>query len=137
MFSVARETPRYLVGDPLRLGQILVNLINNAVKFTEKGEIVIKVTVSDVTGDKGLFSFSVSDTGIGMSPEQLVSLFHSFNQADASITRKYGGTGLGLVVCKQLCDLMNGDLFVESEPGKGSTFVFKANLAIAAGAGLQ
>jgi signal transduction histidine kinase len=72
-----------------------------------------------------------------MSPEQLVSLFHSFNQADASITRKYGGTGLGLVVCKQLCDLMNGDLFVESEPGKGSTFVFKANLAIAAGAGLQ
>ena len=137
VFSVARETPRYLVGDPLRLGQILVNLINNAVKFTEKGEIVIKVTVSDVTGDKGLFRFSVSDTGIGMSPEQLVSLFHSFNQADASITRKYGGTGLGLVVCKQLCDLMNGDLFVESEPGKGSTFVFKANLAIAAGAGLQ
>ncbi|MGA2050470.1 MAG: ATP-binding protein [Terracidiphilus sp.] len=137
VFSVARETPRYLVGDPLRLGQILVNLINNAVKFTEKGEIVVKLTVSDVTGDKGLFKFSVSDTGIGMTPEQLVNVFHSFKQADASISRRYGGTGLGLVVCKQLCDLMNADLFVESEPGRGSTFVFKANLAIATGAGLQ
>jgi len=137
VFSVARETPRYLVGDPLRLGQILVNLINNAVKFTEKGEIVVKVTVSDVMHDKGFFSFSVSDTGIGMTADQLVNLFHSFTQADASFTRKYGGTGLGLVVCKQICDLMNGELLVESEPGKGSTFIFKASLAIAAGAGLQ
>jgi signal transduction histidine kinase len=137
VFSVARETPRYLVGDPLRLGQILVNLINNAVKFTEKGEIVLKVTASGLARDKGLFSFSVSDTGIGMTSQQLLTLFQSFKQADSSITRKYGGTGLGLVVCKQLCALMNGDLIVESEPGKGSTFVFKATLTIAAGAGLQ
>lgn len=137
VFSVARETPRYLVGDPLRLGQILVNLINNAVKFTDKGEIVVKVLASDITNDRGLFSFSVSDTGIGMTSDQLLRLFQSFNQADKSITRKYGGTGLGLVVCKQLCELMNGDLMVESEPDKGSTFVFKAAFSIAAGAGLQ
>jgi PAS domain S-box-containing protein len=137
VFSVARETPRYLVGDPLRLGQILVNLINNAVKFTEKGAIIVRVAASDITGDQGLFSFSVSDPGIGMTAEQLAHLFHAFNQADVSITRKYGGTGLGLVVCKQICDLMHGDLHVESEPDKGSTFVFKANLTIAAEAGLQ
>ena len=137
VFSVARDAPRYLVGDPLRLGQILINLINNAVKFTENGEIVVRVAASNVTNDRALFSFSVSDSGIGMTADELLTLFHSFKQADASIARRYGGTGLGLVVCKQLCELMNGHLTVESEPGKGSTFVFKATLGVASGAGLQ
>jgi len=132
LFSISRSAPRFLLGDPLRLGQILVNLLNNAVKFTEKGEIVVKVTAAQVTAEQGLFSFSVSDTGIGMSPEQLSNLFQSFNQADTSFTRKYGGTGLGLAICKQLSELMGGVLTVESELGNGSTFLFKAAFKIVA-----
>jgi CheY-like chemotaxis protein/HPt (histidine-containing phosphotransfer) domain-containing protein len=124
VFSIAREAPRYLVGDPLRLGQILINLLNNAIKFTDSGEIVVKVVAADVGPDSGIFKFSLSDTGIGMSSEQVAHLFQSFTQADTSFTRKYGGTGLGLAISKQLCELMGGSLTVESELGKGSTFHF-------------
>jgi PAS domain S-box-containing protein len=131
VFSVARGAPRYLLGDPLRLGQILINLLNNAIKFTEAGEIVVKVVAADVTRDGGLFKFTISDTGIGMSPEQVSNLFQSFNQADTSFTRKYGGTGLGLAISKQLCELMGGTLEVESELGKGSTFLFTVSFNIA------
>jgi len=123
-FSVTPETPRSLVGDSLRLGQILINLVNNAVKFTESGEIEVRVVRQDRSLDAGTLIFSIRDTGIGMSPEQVTNLFQSFNQADSSFTRKYGGTGLGLAISKQLCGLMGGTILVKSEPGKGSTFMF-------------
>jgi signal transduction histidine kinase/DNA-binding response OmpR family regulator/HPt (histidine-containing phosphotransfer) domain-containing protein len=133
VFSVARGVPRFLMGDPLRLGQILINLLNNAIKFTEKGEIVVKVVAADLSREKGLFRFSVSDTGIGMSQEQVARLFQSFSQADTSFTRRYGGTGLGLAISRQLCELMGGTLTVESELGKGSIFLFTAPFSIVAG----
>jgi len=133
VFSVARGVPRFLIGDPLRLGQILINLLNNAIKFTDKGEIVVKVVASEVGSDKGVFRFSVSDTGIGMTPEQVAKLFQSFSQADTSFTRRYGGTGLGLAISKQLSELMGGTLTVESEYGAGSTFLFTAAFNIVAG----
>jgi PAS domain S-box-containing protein len=133
VFSMANETPHYLKGDPLRLGQILINLVNNAIKFTEKGKVIVEVMVEEGSGDRRQLKFSVGDTGIGMSPEQVSNLFRSFNQADTSITRKYGGTGLGLAITKQLCELMEGTLEVESEPGKGSTFLFTATFGVATG----
>ena len=134
VFTVANGAPGYLVGDPLRLGQILINLVNNAIKFTEKGEIVVKVVADNVTADSARLSISVSDTGIGMSPEQVSNLFQSFNQGDTSFTRKYGGTGLGLAISRQLCELMDGKISVESELGQGSTFCFTANFGVAANA---
>ena len=132
VFSMANETPHYLKGDPLRLGQILINLVNNAIKFTEVGEVIVEVKVDEGSGDRRQLRFSVRDTGIGMSSEQVSNLFRSFNQADTSTTRKYGGTGLGLAITKQLCELMQGTLEVESEPGKGSTFLFTATFCVAA-----
>jgi len=128
VFRVEKGTPNYLVGDPLRLGQILVNYANNAVKFTEQGEIVVSVKVVDETDHDGLFRFAVSDTGIGLTEEQIGKLFQSFQQADMSTSRKYGGTGLGLAISKKLAELMGGDVGVESEYGKGSTFWFTARL---------
>ena len=119
------------MGDPLRLGQILINLVNNAIKFTEAGHVAIAVSAEEVTENTTRLRFSVSDTGIGMSAEQVSKLFQSFNQGDASHTRKFGGTGLGLAISKQLCDLMGGTLTVESEPGKGTTFVLRAAFPIA------
>jgi signal transduction histidine kinase/CheY-like chemotaxis protein len=132
-FSMTKDTPRHLKGDPLRLEQILINLVNNAIKFTEEGQVVVEVKVEEGSGDRRHLSFSVSDSGIGMSSEQVSNLFQSFNQADTSTTRKYGGTGLGLAITKQLCELMEGTLEVESERGKGSTFVFKAAFGVAEG----
>jgi PAS domain S-box-containing protein len=132
VFSMASETPHYLKGDPLRLGQILINLVDNAIKFAEKGKVIVEVKVEKGSGESRQFKFSVSDNGIGMTPEQVSNLFQSFNQADTSITRKYGGTGLGLAISKQLSELMQGTLSVESEPGKGSTFVFTAVFGVAA-----
>ncbi|HNY86092.1 MAG TPA: response regulator [Candidatus Hydrogenedentes bacterium] len=120
------ELPRTLVGDPLRLGQILINLANNAVKFTEAGEIVLSVRRLAEEGDRLTLEFSVRDTGIGISPEAAGRLFESFSQADSATTRRYGGTGLGLAICRKLVGLMGGDIRVESEPGRGSTFVFTA-----------
>ena len=117
-----------LRGDPLRLGQILINFCNNAVKFTEQGEVVIRAHVLEAIGDSQVVKFSVSDTGIGMTEAQIERLFQAFEQADTSTTRKYGGTGLGLAISKRLAELMGGDVGVTSELGKGSTFWFTARL---------
>ncbi|WP_306606466.1 hybrid sensor histidine kinase/response regulator [Azonexus sp.] len=127
LINTAGDVDRRLVGDPFRLGQILINLCSNAVKFTSSGEIVV-VTVKLVGADAGMVKllFSVRDTGIGMSEEQIALLFQPFSQADASVTRKYGGTGLGLAISKQLVHLMHGEMGVRSEEGKGSEFYFTA-----------
>ena len=122
--------PDIVKGDPLRLGQILINLGNNAVKFTEKGSVIIRVKLLEQQGDQALLQFSVTDTGIGMTPEQYGKLFASFSQADNSITRKYGGSGLGLVISKNLIGMMGGEIQVDTEPGRGSCFHFNLPMAI-------
>jgi two-component system sensor histidine kinase/response regulator len=116
--------PEVLLGDPLRLGQILTNFVNNAVKFTERGEIRLDIQLLERTGDKVQLKFAVRDTGIGMTPEQSARLFQPFTQADMSTTRKHGGTGLGLTICRRLVELMSGRIWLESTPGAGSTFFF-------------
>jgi PAS domain S-box-containing protein len=130
LFSAAPDVPTALVGDPLRLGQVLINLGNNAVKFTEAGEIVVGVEKVAEDADGVELHFWVRDTGIGMTPEQCGKMFQSFSQADASTTRKYGGTGLGLAISKNLVEMMNGRIWVESEAGKGSSFHFHARLGL-------
>ncbi|MBI2772753.1 MAG: response regulator [Burkholderiales bacterium] len=132
VFDIAPDVPAFLRGDSLRLGQILINYANNAVKFTERGEIVISVRASEHTDKDVLLHFRVRDTGIGLTPEQMGRLFQSFSQADTSTTRKFGGTGLGLAISRQLAQLMGGEVGVESEYGKGSTFWFSARLGIGA-----
>ncbi len=126
--EVASDVPETLVGDPLRLGQILINYCNNAVKFTERGEVAIKVAKTEETSEDIVLRFEVRDTGIGLAPEQKERMFQSFTQADTSTTRKYGGTGLGLAISKNLAELMGGHVGVESELGKGSTFWFTVRL---------
>ncbi|MCX4189616.1 response regulator [Methylophaga sp. OBS3] len=129
LFDISPELPTALIGDPLRLGQILINLGNNAVKFTDQGgDVVIKAEVESQDEDAVMMHFSVIDTGIGMTPEQTKKLFQSFSQADSSTTRKYGGTGLGLAICKNLTELMGGDIWVTSEAGIGSQFHFSVKL---------
>ncbi|MEZ5874772.1 MAG: PAS domain-containing protein [Hyphomicrobiales bacterium] len=128
IFDVEPSVSDNLRGDPLRLGQILINFCNNAVKFTDAGEITVQVQVLEDTDECQLLEFSVSDTGIGMTKEQIDRLFRAFEQADASTTRKYGGTGLGLAISKQLTELMGGSVKVDSVPGKGSVFCFTARL---------
>ncbi|MBW7900926.1 MAG: response regulator [Rhodocyclaceae bacterium] len=134
LFRTAPDIPPALVGDPLRLEQVLLNLGNNAVKFTEAGEIVIGVEkMSEEDGEDGrsvALHFSVADSGIGMTPEQCARMFQSFSQADTSTTRRYGGTGLGLAISKRLIELMDGDVRVESEAGRGSTFHFRARFGV-------
>ncbi len=130
MFDVDPDLPDDLRGDPLRLGQILVNYANNAVKFTEQGEIVVRVRQDMRDGDALLLRFEVQDTGIGLTQEQQARLFRSFEQADSSTTRKYGGTGLGLAISKSLAQLMGGEVGVVSAPGQGSTFWFTARLGL-------
>lgn len=130
LFSTPPELPSALIGDPLKLGQILTNLANNAVKFTETGEVVISITEHEIHNDTVELQFEVKDTGIGMTEEQLGKLFKSFSQADASTTRKYGGTGLGLVISKKLVELMDGEIWVESEYGKGTRFCFTARFKL-------
>ncbi|HXE47574.1 MAG TPA: PAS domain S-box protein, partial [Ramlibacter sp.] len=132
VFDVAPDVPPNLMGDSLRLGQILLNYANNAVKFTDKGDVIIAVRASERTEQDVLLHFRVQDTGIGLTSEQMSRLFQSFSQADASTTRRFGGTGLGLAICKRLAELMGGEVGVESELGKGSTFWFSARLGIGA-----
>jgi len=119
-----------LIGDPLRLGQILMNLASNAVKFTEQGEIVISVTELERRQNEITLRFSVRDTGTGLHQDQIDNLFAAFSQADDSITRKYGGTGLGLAICKQLTKMMGGKIWAESKPGLGSDFIFTATFMV-------
>lgn len=131
LVDIAPDVPINLSGDPLRLGQILINLANNAIKFTESGEIIIAAKLSEKTDDSVLIEFSVKDSGIGMTQAQQGRLFQSFSQADASTTRKYGGTGLGLTISKTLAELMGGKIWAHSEEGKGSTFSFTVRLGLA------
>ncbi|WP_320172079.1 transporter substrate-binding domain-containing protein [Maridesulfovibrio sp.] len=128
LFHVCPDVPNDLVGDPLRLSQILINLANNATKFTEHGDIVISVKPEAQDEETVTLLFCVADSGIGMTEEQKSRLFKSFSQADGSTTRKYGGTGLGLAICKRLVEMMDGRVWVDSVPGEGSTFSFTAVL---------
>jgi two-component system, sensor histidine kinase and response regulator len=134
LFSLDPEVPRGLVGDPLRLGQILTNLTNNAIKFTAQGEILVHVSVAERepadAGEQVTLSFSVQDTGMGIPEDQLPLLFSPFTQVDDSITRCFGGTGLGLAICKQLTEMMGGDIRVQSTPGQGSCFTFRVRCGV-------
>ncbi|MES9960143.1 MAG: response regulator [Sedimenticola sp.] len=133
MFRVAPEVPDSLVGDPLRLEQVLLNLCGNAVKFTDRGEVVVSVESTSRTDDEVTLAFSVADTGIGITEQERAKLFMPFTQADASATRRYGGTGLGLAIAKRLVEMMGGEIGVESVPDKGSTFTFTAHFGLHTG----
>ncbi|TKB52029.1 response regulator [Ferrimonas aestuarii] len=130
LFDVGSDVPQALIGDPLRLGQVLTNLGNNAIKFTEAGEIVLRVSLAGGSDASVRLKFEVIDTGIGMTQEQQQRLFQAFSQADSSTTRKYGGTGLGLTISKTLTELMGGEIEVQSQHGKGSIFAFTAEFVL-------
>ena len=128
--NISPNIPSFLVGDPLRLGQILLNLVTNAVKFTESGEVAITIDCTQKSETDCRLRFCVADTGIGMTKAEMERLFISFSQADTSVTRKFGGTGLGLTICKRLVEMMDGRISVESQPQKGSTFTFTAKFSL-------
>ncbi|GAK60639.1 putative two-component system sensor protein [Candidatus Vecturithrix granuli] len=130
LFATSRDVPRFLVGDPLRLGQILINLTNNAIKFTETGEIIVRTEVVSKQTGSVVLRFEVKDTGIGLTQEHISRLFQSFSQGDETTTRKYGGSGLGLAICKRLVEMMGGTIWVESQPGLGSTFIFTTEFGL-------
>ncbi|MFE1571798.1 PAS domain S-box protein [Comamonas odontotermitis] len=131
VYAIAPDVPRAFRGDPLRLSQVLINLVGNAVKFTDAGEVVVSANVLESREDgSDLVQFSVRDTGIGLSQEALGRLFVPFHQADGGISRRYGGTGLGLTICKQLVEKMSGGIRAESEPGRGSLFSFTVALGL-------
>ncbi|MXV28361.1 ATP-binding protein [Aeromonas veronii] len=135
LFDLAADLPDRLCGDPLRLGQILLNLTSNAIKFTEQGEVIVRLARNDERDGEIWLQCCVQDSGIGMTAEQCQRLFHSFEQADSSTTRKYGGTGLGLAITHNLVQLMDGEIWVESTPGQGSEFHFRICLASVADQG--
>jgi signal transduction histidine kinase len=118
------DAPRLLIGDPVKIRQVLINLAGNALKFTESGRVRIEAGCVRVDADAADMRVAVSDTGIGIAPDKIDLVFEKFRQADASTTRKFGGTGLGLAISKQLVELMGGSIRVESRPGQGSTFSF-------------
>jgi len=130
MVIIDEDVPISLNGDSLRLGQILLNIISNAVKFTDKGKIVIRAELLEYNRNSTLLQFSVKDTGIGLTEEQIKKLFQPFTQADTSTTRKYGGTGLGLSISEKLVNLMNGDIWVESEVGVAALFSLQPRLML-------
>lgn len=130
VMGIAPDVPTKLLGDPLRINQILVNLANNAVKFTETGEVFIKAELHSRAGQQAVVHFSVTDTGIGIDKETQRTLFQSFQQADITTSRKYGGTGLGLAISQKLCVMMGGQMGLDSAPGQGSTFFFNLPLTI-------
>ena len=126
LLETAPDVPSALIGDPLRLGQVLINLAGNSVKFTQSGEVLVRTELEKMTEDQVTLRFSVQDTGIGISPQDIDTLFQPFTQADSSITRKFGGTGLGLSISRRLVEMMGGKIWVESTPGRGSKFIFTA-----------
>jgi len=132
-YHVPPDVPDAVVGDPGRLRQVIVNLVGNAVKFTEQGEVVVTVVLEAAGAGEALFHFTVFDTGIGIAPEKQAIIFDSFTQADASTTRRYGGTGLGLAISARLVELMGGRIWLKSEPGKGSEFHFCVRLGVREG----
>jgi signal transduction histidine kinase/CheY-like chemotaxis protein/HPt (histidine-containing phosphotransfer) domain-containing protein len=126
LMQTASDVPNQLIGDPLRLSQVLINLVGNAVKFTQQGEVMVSVSLARKTSDEVILRFAVKDTGIGMTRQEIDKLFKPFTQADSSVTRRFGGTGLGLTISKRLVELMGGRIWVESTPGVGSSFNFIA-----------
>ena len=132
LFDVAPDVPNALQGDPLRLGQVLINLTNNAIKFTDKGEIVVTIRLQQLEEHAAVLRVDVRDTGIGLTPPQRSKLFQAFTQADTSTTRHHGGTGLGLTISKRLVEMMEGEIDLVSEAGVGSTFFFTARFGLAA-----
>ena len=130
VLEIDPKVPKLLIGDSLRIGQVLLNLANNAVKFTERGEVGICVKAIESGAESVVLEFAVRDTGIGLSPEQIERLFQSFSQADTSTTRRFGGTGLGLAICRKLVELMGGEVGLDSEQGRGSSFWFRVPLGI-------
>jgi PAS domain S-box-containing protein len=132
-YDIASDVPDAVVGDPGRLRQIIINLVGNAVKFTQKGEVVVSVRSETLKGEELHLHFAVADTGIGISPEKRERIFEAFSQADASTTRRYGGTGLGLTISARLVEIMGGRIWVESEVGKGSVFHFTIRLGLQKG----
>ena len=129
--DLAPELPRHVLGDPTRFSQVLLNLGGNAVKFTDQGSVCIRLRPEDLQDDRLLLRIEVEDTGIGVAPEQLGRLFESFQQADSSITRRYGGSGLGLSICQRFIHLMGGEIGVNSAPHGGSRFWFTVDLPVA------
>jgi PAS domain S-box-containing protein len=129
-FKMGSDVPAVVMGDELRLDQVLTNLLSNALKFTERGNVTLSIALKERREDRAVMSFSVSDTGIGMSPEQLEKIFNPFTQADSSTTRKYGGTGLGLAITKRLVDAMSGELRVRSTLHQGTTFSFEIEMEV-------
>ncbi|MBK7002580.1 MAG: response regulator [Rhodoferax sp.] len=130
MLSQERDVPERVIGDPLRLGQILLNLVGNAIKFTPTGDVVLAISTVSRGTDTLRLRFETRDSGVGMTPSQVAGLFQSFHQTDGSITRRFGGTGLGLAIAKQLIEMMHGRVWVESEPGKGSSFIFEIDCGV-------
>jgi CheY-like chemotaxis protein len=131
-FELDRDIPTRLMGDPLRLQQIFINLVDNAYKFTEKGSVTVRAAVSKLGSDDATLDFAVEDTGIGMSLQQMDDIFAAFNQADNSYSRKYGGIGIGLAITREMVELMGGHIGVSSEEGKGTLFTFSCSFPLAA-----
>jgi signal transduction histidine kinase/DNA-binding response OmpR family regulator len=130
VYEIDYNVPSQIIGDSLRLRQVVINLVSNAIKFTTKGEVFVGVHLLKANGDNIELGFEVRDTGIGIEPDKIERLFKAFSQVDSSTTRKYGGTGLGLVICEKLINLMGGDIHVESQPGHGTTFTFTIHVAV-------